>query len=369
MLTNEEIARRWDALDASLKEQFTKSGASFAEIQSRLLHVEQLMARGDRRGAGGDLETPGGAVITSEQFKQFGGSRARGKFAVEVKTVTTAPLSGGALIPPDRQPGPVLMPQQRLTIRDLLAPGQTTTNSVEYPEQTVRPTAAAVVTEGSTKPQSDIQFVLRTAPVRTIAHYVKASKQALDDAPLLQSTIDSELRYGLKLREEQELLNGDGTGAHIKGLIPNATAFAPPISVPDDPNRFDVLLMAIAQSEAALLPCTGIVLNHLDLTAMRTIKDGEGRYIVSGGPFSGPVTSIWGIPTVGTPSMDRGEFLVGAFRDGAQILDRWDAQVLVSTENEDDFIKNLCTILAEERLALAVKRPAAFIHGEFGVYT
>src|SRR5262245_44325134 len=96
---------------------------------------------------------------------------------------------------------------------------------------------------------------------------------------------------------------------------------------------------------------------------------GDGNYIVSGGPFSGPIISIWSRPTVGTPSMDQGEFLVGVFKDGAQIFDRWDAQVLVSTENEDDFVKNLATILAEERLALAVKRPQAFVAGSFGAIT
>lgn len=377
MLTTEELIRRLDEQHIEIKgmhiatdKKVDKTEKSVGEIAGRLTEVEQTLAQ--RRDGGTvdyRIQTAGATVIGSDGFKSFGGGRRRGKFSVEVKTITTGSTSAGALITPDRRPDIVMLPQQRLTVRDLLTVVQTTSNSIDYPRQTVRTNNARVVTEGETKPQSDIQFELKTVPVRTIAHWVKASRQSLDDAPMLQGTIDSELRFGLKLAEETELLSGDGTGQHLHGIIPQATAFVSPISLPDFPNRFDVLLMAIAQSEQALLPATGIVLNDLDLTSMRTIKNADGDYIVSGGPFAGPITSIWGRPVVGTPSMDAGSFLVGAFKDGATVYDRWDAQVLISTENEDDFVKNLCTVLGEERLALAVRRPGAFIEGEFGAYT
>ena len=77
--------------------------------------IRSFVAR--RSEGGGDYTTPGGLVIASDGFKNFGGSRTRGKFSVQVKTVTTAAASGGALIPPDRRVDPVLMPQQRLTVR------------------------------------------------------------------------------------------------------------------------------------------------------------------------------------------------------------------------------------------------------------
>ncbi len=97
-----------------------------------------------------------------------------------------------------------LLPRMRLRIRDLMAPGTTTSRTVEYAEETVVTNNADVVTEGEQKPESDIQFEPKQSPVRKIAHFIVASKEALDDAPGLQATIDSTLRYGLQLAEERQ---------------------------------------------------------------------------------------------------------------------------------------------------------------------
>lgn len=350
------------AVEAALR----KSGESESEIKARLVEIEQRLAR---RSYDGDddlpvLTSPGRAVTRSDAFKAFGGSRQRGKVSIEVKNIiTTAVDSAGGMMTTDRRTDPVLLARQRITVRDLLAPGNTNANSVQYARQTLRENNVQTVAEGARKPESNYAFELKDAPVRTLAHWTKASRQALDDAPMLQSVIDGELRFGLQLKEEAQLLFGDGTGQNLFGIVPQATAYDAARNGAGD-TAFDTVAHALAQAEAALLPATGIVLNTDDLEAMKVIKDSEGRYI-GGGPFGPPIVNLWGRPVVGTPTMPQGEFLVGAFRDGAQIFDRWDATVLISTENEDDFVRNLCTILAEERLALAVKRPNAFIVGTF----
>ena len=51
--------------------------------------------------------------------------------------------------------------------------------------------------------------------------------------------------------------------------------------------------------------------------------------------------------------------LVGAFNQ-AQVYRKSGITVAISTENEDYFIYNKLAVRAEERLALAVYRPAAF---------
>jgi HK97 family phage major capsid protein len=181
---------------------------------------------------------------------------------------------------------------------------------------------------------------------------------------MLQSYIDGRLRYGLAFKEEQQLLNGAGTGTDLNGVYTQATAFAAGTSIVTTPTKLDALLYAMLQGVLAELPATGHVLNPIDWTNIRSTKDTQGRYIV-GDPNSTMDGSLWGLPVVATQAMTNGTFLTGAFQLGAQIFDRMDARVEISTEDSDNFRKNLVTILAEERLALAVYRPEAFIKGTF----
>src|SRR5690606_16006781 len=175
--------------------------------------------------------------------------------------------------------------------------------------------------------------------------------------------IDQRLIYGLAYYEENQLLNGDGTGQNLHGILPQATAFAVPAGTvtPTPMTAIDTLRIAMLQAALAEYPATGHVLNPIDWAGIELTKDSEGRYII-GNPQGTAQPTMWGLPVVSTQAMTAGSFLTGAFKLGAQIFDRWDARVEVGYVN-DDFIRNLVTILAEERLALAVYRPEAFVTG------
>jgi HK97 family phage major capsid protein len=367
-----EILEQIDLLGKEFKAATGADGKinkDLTEINARLTDIEQKLAR---RGGGGsapvEMKSWGQMLIESQEFKTLAGSSSqRGKASVQVETkaitVTSAVGVGGALTTPDYRQDVTMLPQRRPTVRALLAPGQTNSNVVFFPRQTVRTNAAAPVAEGTLKPQSDIQFEQVQSPVTTIASWILASRQLLDDAPALMSTVDGELRYMLAFDEEVQLLLGDGTGANLLGLIPQATAFAAPFTGVSGDTGADTIIQAIAQSELALLPASGIVLNFLDWYKMLALKDGVGRYL-SAGPF-GPANPrlLWDLPVAPTLAIPVSHFLAGNFNVAAQIFDRLDAEVLVSTEDSDNFRKNLITIRGEKRLALAVKPPQALIYG------
>lgn len=337
------------------------------EAKSRLDEVEQKMAR---RGEQSDVtRSAGERFVDSAEFKAFASqTRPRGRAIVDVKDIssltTDAAGSVGALVNTDRRGMQVELPQRRLTVRALLAAGNTNSNLIEYEREKLFTNSAAPVAEGALKPQSELQFEDASAPVRTIAHWMRASVQILADAPGLRSMIDQRLRYGLASVEESQLLNGSGAGQNLTGLITAATAYAAPGSL-TAATPVDVLRLMILQAALAEYPPNGLVMNPIDWAAVEMQKDGQGRYLI-GNPQGTISPTIWGLPVVATQAIGVDKALVGAFNLAAQIFDRQDATVEVSTEDQDNFVRNKVTIRAEERLALAIYRPQAIVYGDLG---
>ncbi|MBE5237203.1 phage major capsid protein [Klebsiella pneumoniae] len=336
-------------------------------LKAALGELEQHVAQMPLSNAAKVVETVGQVVVNSEALKTFSASVEGGKrLSIPVNAALLSTGVADGVVEPQRLPGIDTTPKQRLFIRDLIAPGRTGAPAIFWVQQTGFTNAAKVVAEGTTKPYSDIQFATKITPVTTIAHMFKASKQILDDFAQLQSTVDAEMRYGLKYVEEQEILFGDGTGVHLHGIVPQATAFAGAFEV-EQQNGIDDLRLAMLQAQLARFPASGHVLHFIDWAKIELTKDTLGRYILANpAALTGP--TLWGLPVVATEAPAfQGKFLTGAFNAAAQLFDREDANVVISTENADDFEKNMISIRCEERLALAVKRPEAFIYGSFTV--
>lgn len=315
-------------------------------------------------------KTLGEQFVENEQVKSFLASGMKGRIDLQFKAALTslttdAAGSAGDAVRPTRLDGINMPNQRRLTVRDLLMQGRMDSNAIEYPKETGFTNNAASVAENTAKAQSDFKLDLVTVGAKTIAHTVKASRQILDDAPMLMSYIDGRLRYGLKYKEELQILNGDGTGQNLNGIVTQATAFSAPFTIADA-TTIDKLRLAALQATLAEYPASAIVINPMDWAQIETLKDTTGQYII-GNPQGTLSPTLWGLPVVATQAMTVDKFLVGAFNMGAQIFDRWDSRVELATQNEDDFIKNMVTILCEERLALAVYRPEAFVYGDFGL--
>lgn len=364
---SEEIKQHGKILDdtKTVLDGLVKSGLG---LQDRLQEVEQKLAR---RFSSND---PAGAKSVGEQFSETDDLKAlaekgRGIARMNLKAVTniTSATTGtggvGVAIEPTRVPGIITAPERQFTIRDLIMPGRTGSNAIEFVQESGFQNMAAMVAEGAAKPQSDLSFELKTTTVKTIAHWFRASKQVLADIPLLQSYINGRAIYGLKYKEEEQLIAGDGTGQNLLGLIPQATAFDDGLRKAGD-TKIDTLRRAILQVRIAEYRASAIALNPIDWADIELQKDDNGSYIWVN-VQEGGTQRMWRLPVVDTNAVPEGEFLVGAMNIAAQVFDREDAAVEVSTEDGDNFRNNMVTIRAEERLALAVYRPESFVHGEF----
>lgn len=347
--------------------------AEHKKVNDRLLEIEQKTARKPAQSTeGGEFKSVGEIVANSDEFKRMIESKRfeSAPIKIERKTITNpAPLTNDQpLVAAQRLAGIIYAPERRLTIRDLLPQIPTSSNLIEFTRELVYTNSAAyqgataspvVGEEGQAKAESQITFELANAAVVTIAHWLGASRQVLQDAAQLQGYINSRLGYGLKLKEESELLDGAGTAGTLNGLRTAGTAFTGGAT---NQTALDTLLKAFLQCSLSEYEATGVVLHPTDWTNIMLLKDTQGRYLFSD-PHTVEQPRVWGKPVVATQSMAVGNFLTGAFNMGAGIYDSEQMTIRVTESHSDYFTKNLVAILCEERLALAVYRPAAFIKG------
>ena len=283
---------------------------------------------------------------------------------------TGTPAAFGAV----ERDGIVPIAQRRSRVRDLF-PARTTNSAViEYFRQTGFTNAASVVPEYSNsafgaKPQSGMTFVGEQAPVRTIAHWEAAHRNVLADEPQLRSIIDNELLYGLRLTEDNQILSGAGTGEDLTGILNTSGiqtySWSTGANTPVVDTKADALRRAATLAYLAYYEPTGIIVHPSDWEDIELTKNSQGTYLLAMSVAGGAESRVWRIPVIDTPAITEGVALVGAFGTGAQLYDREAASIRISEQHSDFFVRNAIVVLAEERLALAVKRPEAFVKVSF----
>lgn len=265
---------------------------------------------------------------------------------------------------------------QSLNMRSVLINGRTTSDTIYFLRELLFTNAAvevaqATATAGASglKPESSLTFEQASAPVVTIAHWIPITRQAIADAAQLQSYVEGRLMVGLDRRLNGQILNGAGGGVNMTGILATAgiqvadaayfTANPVNDATTDNENFNRILRAKTLVDTVGDAVATFVVLNPTDIEAFQTRTDADRQYL-GGGPFvAGGVPLLWGLPVVSERSVVAGTALVG---DGtmAAVWDREDANILIDTVN-DQFIRNMLTILAELRAALTVFRPAAFV--------
>lgn len=346
------------------------------ELLTRTLEVEQKLVKNPRGEDTMQIKSIGQIVAESEEWKaasKMTNARSMGAVTVgsfhKANILNANPLTNDQpLVQADRVAGIITPGLRRMTIRQLLPNNRTSSNLIEFASELLftsnagpqgGTTSPNELTEGEVKPESALTFQLDNTPVITLAHFIPASRQILSDAPMLQGYVDGRLRYGLMLKEEDEILNGNGLQGDLYGLVSKATPFTGGAT---NQTVLDTLLKAFLQISLQNLEASGVVMHPTDWTNLLLLKDTTGRYLFTD-PHGAETPRLWGKDVVATASQTSGQFLAGAFTLAAEIFDREDATVRVAEQHSDFFARNLVAILAEERLALAVYRTAALVKG------
>jgi hypothetical protein len=279
----------------------------------------------------------------------------------------TAPVSGISPTEylPQRLWGPAQFP---LRLREIMPVLPVTSGTIEYTVETSFTPSAAVVPETTLKPSMPITFTEATAKCATIASIVKVSRQSLMDVALMNTWLNVRLGYSVNLKEEDTIINGDSANG-ISGLMQLATPFAYAPATGD--TGMDVIAHAAGALMAKGYAVDGLILSASDYTAMRLLKTTIGSYVFMGTASTGPDDEsvlespmrLWEIPTVISPSMPAGQFLIGAFVQSTILFSRETLVVEIAFQNEDDFVRNLVCMRGELRSGLAVPVPAGVLSG------
>jgi HK97 family phage major capsid protein len=324
-----------------------------------------------------DLETKGGTAEETEtlksslEAKKEDLARMKEKSGASVQftlkaagTMALSTNTTGQIPQAERESGITRIVRRNPFILQLVNVGTIMSNVWEWVEQKNADGGAAMTAEGALKSQADFDLVVASANVKKVTAYIKVTKEMLDDVELMRSEIDQELTELIQLKIDDQLLNGTGATVNLVGINQNATAYAAgafALSIPT-PNNFDVLRTAINQVRVNLFEPTYIVMHPTDVTSMDLAKASDGHYVLP--PFaSNDGTVISGIRVVANVGVAIDSFLVGDFSK-AGVRFKEGLTINVGYEN-DDFTKNLVTILAEARLVLRVKSNhyGAFVKG------
>lgn len=354
-------------LDAQLRDPERKAaGKSLGEVVTQSAQFKSLLA-----SYGGHI--PEKARVQSDPIN-FGSLISQKSLFVGGSAT-----SGGAFVVKDRTDIVEMLGRRPLTIRDLVSVRRTTSDTVEYVQQTAHTNNAAPVAEatssaapttgasagaaltldpnGGYKPEGSWAFQVAQATVKTIAEWVPATKRALADVAQLEGLINDELVKDLAETEENQIVSGSGTGQNVLGILNTSgiqTQAKGADTIPDAVRKALTKARTVGRVAAS-----GIVLAPTDMEKVDLLKDTTGQYLGSG-PFGGYVRTMWGVPLVESEALAAGTALVGDFSK-AVLWDREQASVTMTDSHADFFIRNMVAILAEERVAFAVTRPSAFV--------
>lgn len=357
----DEEQKAYGKVSEDTKTALENIGNQQREFADRLTQIEQKGVQIDDGKK--NAESWGEQFVKSSQYSDFAGGRL-GKMRVELKNTLTGSDTNVA---PARMPGIVGGAVQPLTLEAFLPSVTTNSNAIEFTKENAFTNNAAEAAEGASKAESALTWTLVNMPVSTVAHWIKISRQLASDNVALAAYVNTRMAYGVNRKVETQLVSGDGTAPNISGILDTGNFTAHGIADADLGSTLKKLVLIrkmIAASASAGFPADAILLNPIDWAAIEidlmVTAAGQTLYSVT----DGGQPRLFGIPVIQSVGMTADNVAVGAFGQAYMIHNREGVTVEMSDSDSDNFTKNLITIRAERRLALATERPAAVRSGD-----
>ena len=310
-----------------------------------------------------------GEQVTKGYMKEIDALKGGKSINLETKVTTINADYTGNIALSTLEAGVSHVARQVLKLRNFMNVGRTTSKFVTYIQEVQDGSyaGAGMVAEGGAKPEIEPKYAEVSKEVVKIAGFIKVSKEMLEDLAFVQNEINYQLMQSVEQLMENQLLNGNGTAPNMSGIVTNATTFSAgtfAVSIVL-PNLADVIQCSIAQIQNAKCEATHVVLNPQDYAKLAMSKTTLGEYTYGAfqqNALTGAIT-ICGLPIITSTYMTAGNFLVGDMTK-AHLRMREDMNIQVGYVN-DDFSKNLVTILCEARAVSFIKAndAPAFVKG------
>lgn len=361
------------AVETRIDEQVGGYKREVAQVKERMKELEQSGVAGFKGGSiGAGMESGQLSVKVRENAEVSAflkGEAARAKASVESGLFVKNTITGDTdtvLVEPERQAGIVPGAFRPLTLLDFVPTGSTSSNRVDYTRENSWTNNAEETAENAEKPESDAGFELVEDPVRTIPHWLKTSKQVLDDQAALAGYLDRRLRHGVRARLQRQIVQGDGAGSNLAGITSAGrhTAF--------NPEAGDTALDSINRAKWEVVASdytpSFVMLHPRDVGMMERMKSDGETYVAADGLGArfierGYGGQLWELPIVPSADIPEGEFILG----DAQAMQLWirqDATVEMFEQDSDDVQHNRILIRGELRAAFGVLVPAAILYGD-----
>lgn len=329
-----EIVAEVEALDERIA-TFVKNTESRARFESM---VSGLKSKKEKEISMSEFRTAGETFVNSDEFRSYQGSGSSARVAVELRaTINSTTEPGSAWMP---QPNRYVAPGARFStsLLDVFNRIIVSNNVVDVVKTGIAP-EAEIVAEGAEKPEATLVSTVESKSLDTVAHYVDATRQTLEDSSAMRGWIDGQLLQGVYRK-----LNNLAAAALTGATLPTATGA----------DLLSAIRIGIGEVEDAGFAPTAIVLNSADYAALDVDMVGK---TLDGDRMRG---SYWGLPVVSSSAVTAGTAYVGDFSAGSAFFDRNVASVYVTDSHAENFTSNIITILGEARAAAEIINANAF---------